>query len=209
MDTKIQEAPDSRCHQFRYSCVSISDHRSIHLINLPTLAELKFMPTKQRNGLIEEWYNKGGVLLMGYDNFRNCVRSADNAENEDVLKWLQKPGPSMTIIDEGHKIKNAKSQLSTVVKNIETPFRLCMTGYPLQNNLEEYYTMIDFIYPGFLGTIGEFRNAYKNPIEHFYEDTTPADMMISRRQLYKLRKLLSDLIHRYVSFLYLYVYFTI
>lgn len=134
---------------------------------------------------------------MGYEMFRQAVKNMDSSSHP-IRKWLIDPGPSVVIIDEGHKIKSNKSQLSSVVKLFDTKFRICMTGYPLQNNLDEYYCMIDFIYPGYLGTLPEFRNAYKNPIEYFYEDISPAERFISRRQLYKLQRTLADLIHRFV-----------
>lgn len=136
---------------------------------------------------------------MGYDSFRLALKHSTNADSKDnIRKWLLNPGPSVVIIDEGHKIKSNKSHIYNTVKEFHTPFRICMTGYPLQNNLEEYYCMIDFIYPGYLGTLSEFRNSYKNPIEHFYEDTSPAERHISKRQLYKLRRIIADLIHRCV-----------
>ncbi|KAG2177424.1 hypothetical protein INT44_007935 [Umbelopsis vinacea] len=153
-----------------------------------------------RETLLRTWFKRGGVLLMGYEMFRQAVKNMDSSSHP-IRKWLIDPGPSVVIIDEGHKIKSNKSQLSSVVKLFDTKFRICMTGYPLQNNLDEYYCMIDFIYPGYLGTLPEFRNAYKNPIEYFYEDISPAERFISRRQLYKLQRTLADLIHRFVYFL--------
>jgi hypothetical protein len=152
-----------------------------------------------RETILKKWYNRGGVLLIGYESFRHAVKISGNT-SQPVEKWLINPGPSIVIIDEGHKIKSKKSQIANTVKMFDTKFRICMTGYPLQNNLEEYYCMIDFIYPGYLGTMSEFCNAYKNPIERFYEDISPAERFISRRQLYKLRRILADLIHRCVLF---------
>ncbi|KAI8577869.1 hypothetical protein K450DRAFT_249653 [Umbelopsis ramanniana AG] len=148
-----------------------------------------------RETVLRTWFKRGGVLLMGYEVFRQTVKNMDSSPHP-IRKWLVDPGPSVVIIDEGHRIKSNKSQLSSVVKMFDTKFRICMTGYPLQNNLEEYYCMIDFVYPGYLGTLSEFRNAYKNPIEYFYEDISPAERFISRRQLYKLQRTLADLIHR-------------
>lgn len=42
--------------------------------------------------------------------------------------------------------------------------RIILTGTPIQNDLKEFYALIDFINPGILGTPTEYKNYYEEPI---------------------------------------------
>lgn len=51
------------------------------------------------------------------------------------------------VIDEAHKIKNEQSMLSQVVRSLHTKNKLLLTGTPLQNNLHELWSLLNFIMP--------------------------------------------------------------
>lgn len=51
------------------------------------------------------------------------------------------------MIDEAHKIKNEDSQLSQVVRKLHTECKLLLTGTPLQNNLHELWSLLNFLLP--------------------------------------------------------------
>lgn len=50
-------------------------------------------------------------------------------------------------IDEAHRIKNVNSMLSQIVREFTSRGRLLITGTPLQNNLEELFSLLNFICP--------------------------------------------------------------
>ncbi len=58
----------------------------------------------------------------------------------------------MLLLDEGHRIKNVAAQISKALAMIPTRRRVLLTGTPLQNDLKEFFAMVDFCNPGILGT---------------------------------------------------------
>ncbi len=69
------------------------------------------------------------------------------------------------VLDEAHTIKNIRSRAHRAVKRISSQHALCMTGTPVENNLEELWALFDVLMPGLLGDAQRFRNVYRNPIE--------------------------------------------
>ncbi|KAJ2713870.1 hypothetical protein H4R23_005880 [Coemansia sp. Cherry 401B] len=115
----------------------------------------------------------------------------------ELRKIMLDDGPSLVIADEGHMIKNPKTKLATFANMLSTKARICLTGYPLQNRLEEYWTMVDFCFPRYLGALSDFRNNYVNPIKNgLYADSSPQDRRTSTLMMRTLQKLLDKLVDR-------------
>ena len=58
-------------------------------------------------------------------------------------------------IDEGHRLKNEASSLCASLSRLAIPFRLLLTGTPLQNNLHELWALLSYLLPGVLSRAGE------------------------------------------------------
>ena len=127
----------------------------------------------------------------------------------------------MVICDEGHRIKNEKTSIYIALNTIRTRRRVVLTGYPLQNNLEEYWycfllgsmtlhhsvilfsfllhfrVMINFVRPDFLGAKSKFNNMFRRPIENGQcVDSNPTDVKLMRDRVHVLRTLLKGLVQR-------------
>jgi SNF2 family DNA or RNA helicase len=127
-------------------------------LNAETWKELKILPVMDRTlktssdrmHLLKIWMEQGGVLIIGYSMYRHILLEVLRnvpfglLGQEVVYRALMNPGPSVVICDEGHIIKNQNSVISRLLKMIKTYRRICLTGYPLQNNLMEYWCMVRF-----------------------------------------------------------------
>ncbi len=76
----------------------------------------------------------------------------------------------LQILDEAHTVKNVRSQIHQAVKAIDAELRLCITGTPLENNLEELWALFDFLMPGLLGSQERFRGTFRVPIERMGDE---------------------------------------
>ncbi|CAJ1055499.1 helicase ARIP4-like isoform X2 [Xyrichtys novacula] len=179
--------------------------------------------TTARAKVVEDWARDGGVLLMGYEMYRllsmkksfvagrkrkskkatgPVVIDLDEEDRQQELlkgieRALARPGPDVVICDEGHRIKNCHASTSQALKNIRTRRRVVLTGYPLQNNLIEYWCMVDFVRPDFLGTRQEFSNMFERPILNGQcVDSTTQDIQLMRYRSHVLHSLLEGFVQR-------------
>ena len=85
------------------------------------------------------------------------------------------PGANLLLVPEFVKYLQCNSQQLPNCMIFFFRRRVVLTGYPLQNNLQEYWCMVDFVRPNFLGTKQEFCNMFERPILNGQcSDSTPS-----------------------------------
>ena len=155
---------------------------------------------------MREWSKNGGVLLMGYEMFRDFVKGPSEkkawnskyteAERDEITDLLLN-GPNIVVADEAHKLKNSKSQISMIAQRFKTRSRIALTGSPLNNHLEEYHAMVEWIAPGYLGDLVQFKSKYSEPImEGLYAESSQYERRVSMRKLHVLKRDLDPKINR-------------
>lgn len=130
----------------------------------------------------------GGVMIIGYDTFKNIA--------QDNFTSLLDPGPDVLICDEGHVIKNANTKLRGTLDKVKTNCRVLLTGTPMQNNIDEFYWMIEFVKPNLLGTRDEFSNAFSKPISNGIYKSDRLDTRIMNERSYILHQVIDSCVHR-------------
>lgn len=79
--------------------------------------------------------------------------------------WLAAQDWPLVILDEAQMLKNPASQMAKTLRDIPAKGRLALTGTPLENSLQDLWTLIDWINPGLLGDRKRFQSLFRNPIE--------------------------------------------
>lgn len=97
-------------------------------------------------------------------------------------------------IDEAQHIKNPKTMNARSVKKINAGHRFALTGTPVENSLTELWSIFDFVMPGYLYTIHEFRARYETPLVKDGDSMT-ADSFRMRIKPFMLRRMKSEVLN--------------
>ncbi|KAM3197647.1 hypothetical protein ACQJBY_072988 [Aegilops geniculata] len=147
----------------------------------PILRAVKFLGNPDERNHIRE-------KLLQPGKFDVCVTSFEMAIKEKNA--LKRFSWRYIIIDEAHRIKNENSLLSKTMRLFSTNYRLLITGTPLQNNLHELWSLLNFLLPEIFSSADTF--------DEWFQITGENDQQEVVQQLHKvlrpflLRRLKSD-----------------
>jgi len=79
--------------------------------------------------------------------------------------WLCAQDWPLVILDEAQTLKNPASVTAKALREIPARGRLALTGTPLENSLQDLWTLIDWVNPGLLGDRKRFQTLFRTPIE--------------------------------------------
>lgn len=71
----------------------------------------------------------------------------------------------IVVLDEAQAAKNPASSAAKHIRNARARTRLALTGTPMENSLQDLWTMFDWLIPGLLGDRKSFGARYRTPIE--------------------------------------------
>ncbi|EMD58660.1 hypothetical protein COCSADRAFT_264941 [Bipolaris sorokiniana ND90Pr] len=93
------------------------------------------------------------IMIVGYEMLRIVQEELKKGSGVDIV-----------IADEGHRLKTASNKAMLAIQSLNTERRIILSGTPLQNDLGEFYTAIDFVNPGLLGQRSAFKRSFELPI---------------------------------------------
>ena len=124
----------------------------------PTLTVHRLGTASDRAALVEA-LGPRDVLLCSYGLLHQ------EAELLTGRRW------QMVVLDEAQAIKNAETRRAQVIHGLQAGFRLALTGTPVENDLDELWSLFSFVTPGLLGSREKFQKRFAGPIER---DRDPA-----------------------------------
>ncbi|KAL6233173.1 hypothetical protein BDW75DRAFT_232206 [Aspergillus navahoensis] len=92
------------------------------------------------------------VLIVSYETLRMYV---DTLKDSPI---------GLLLCDEGHRLKNKESLTWTALNSLNVQRRVILSGTPIQNDLSEYFALLNFANPDLLGSQNEFRKRFEIPI---------------------------------------------
>ncbi|MDJ0797169.1 MAG: SNF2-related protein [Calothrix sp. MO_167.B12] len=146
----------------------------------PTLKVLQYHGDKRPKGKkFAEAAKKQDLVITSYSLVHRDLKSLQGVE------W------QVIALDEAQNVKNPEAKQSQAVRQLESTFRVALTGTPVENRLQELWSILDFLNPGYLGNRQFFQRRFAMPIEK-YGDTSSLSQLRSLVQPFILRRLKTD-----------------
>ncbi|XP_053558392.1 LOW QUALITY PROTEIN: DNA excision repair protein ERCC-6-like 2 [Bombina bombina] len=121
------------------------------------------------------------IALTTYETLRLCLDELNS------IDW------SAVIVDEVHRVKNPKTRVTQVMKDLRCQVRIGLTGTILQNNMEELWCVMDWAVPRCLGSKNKFKEEYSNPVEYGQRhNATKRELATGRKIMQKLARNMSQ-----------------
>ncbi|MBM4082493.1 MAG: ATP-dependent helicase, partial [Planctomycetes bacterium] len=80
----------------------------------------------------------------------------------EMLKAIPWAG---VILDEAQNIKNPETRQAKAARALQADYRIALTGTPVENNVGDLWSILEFLNPGFLGAQAEFKRTFFIPIQ--------------------------------------------
>jgi SNF2 family DNA or RNA helicase len=114
------------------------------------------------------------------------IASYNMAVND--LELINEYHPDLIILDEAQRIKNWQTKVSQSIKKLQSKYALVLTGTPLENKLQELYSLVQFIDPLHLGSLYNFISEY--------EQTDDTGKVIGYKDLHEIKERLKHILLR-------------
>lgn len=98
------------------------------------------------------------IKLLANPNVRLFIISYSLVLND--IAELGKINFKWIVLDEAQHIKNVTAQRTGAIKKLKAEYRLALSGTPIENDMTELWSILDFLMPGYLGPLSKFKQEY-------------------------------------------------
>lgn len=129
------------------------------------------------------WNSDSVYYIANYELLHRDVETMRN------IDW------DFVIADEATDISNPAAKTTKRIKKIKSKYRIALTGTPINNRVEDIWSIIDWANPGYLGTFSDFKKEYCN-VDRFgnIESYKNLDKLRDKLAPFILRRLKSDVL---------------
>ena len=78
----------------------------------------------------------------------------------DGRAMIEAVAPDVVILDEAQRIKNWQTKTAAAIKRMESRYAFVLTGTPIENRIDEIYSIVQFLDPELLGPLFRFNREY-------------------------------------------------
>ena len=110
-------------------------------------------PGRLRAGVFERAVRDHHLVVTSY------ALLPRDAEMLEAVSW------GGIVLDEAHNIKNPSTKQAQVARRLKGGYRTALTGTPLENRLQDLWSIMHFLNPGYLGSAEAFQRDFAGPIE--------------------------------------------
>ena len=117
------------------------------------IAKFTKLPTRTiwgpRSARLKMYRESSFFYLSNYEQIRSDIR--------DINRIL---APDIVILDEAQRIKNWQTKTAKSVKQLSSPYAFVLTGTPLENRIDELYSIVEFLNPQLFGPLFRFNREF-------------------------------------------------
>lgn len=144
---------------------------------------LKFSP--HLTTMIHQGQNRTG-FYKEFSKYNLIITSYETVLRD--LSIFQMVNWNIVIADEAQAIKNPAAKRTMAVKDIKRNASIAVTGTPMENRLDDIWSIADFAFPGFLGSLKEFQTSFPNGTEAAEELEPIISPILLRRRVNEVAK---------------------
>ena len=136
-------------------------------------------PGRKRGAAFKKEAGKHAIVVSSYGLVQRDIKT---------LREVQWSG---VVLDEAQNIKNPETKQAGAARSLEADYRVALTGTPVENNVGDLWSIMEFLNPGFLGSESEFKRKFFVPIQA-ERDPSAAERLKRITGPFILRRLKTD-----------------